>query len=115
MGVIRVRSDDDFADIYTKVAMIGRVYEAGVARAWDGEGDAESVITEVLLEKAELIRSSLQRLKGRSFDRHTAAAIVELHGHVARAISHRTSGVFLASFVSEWARATALNFRDFCS
>ena len=26
-------SHDDFADAYTKVAIIGRVYEAGVARA----------------------------------------------------------------------------------
>jgi len=33
---------DDFADVYTKVAVIGRVYEAGVARAWRGEGDPES-------------------------------------------------------------------------
>lgn len=32
----------DFADVYTKVAMIGRVYEAGVARAWRGEGDPET-------------------------------------------------------------------------
>ena len=32
-------SHDDFADVYTKVAVIGRVYEAGVARGWRGEGD----------------------------------------------------------------------------
>jgi hypothetical protein len=25
---------DDFADVYTKVAMIGRVYAAGIARRW---------------------------------------------------------------------------------
>lgn len=30
----RRSSQDDFADVYTKVAIIGRVYEAGVARAW---------------------------------------------------------------------------------
>jgi hypothetical protein len=93
---------DDFADVYTKVAMIGRVYEAGVARAWRGEGDPESVITEVLLENAQLIQSSLERLAGRPFDRQTAAEIVELHGHIAKAISRKTDGVFLASFVSKY-------------
>jgi transposase len=76
--------------------------EAGVARAWRGEGDPESVITEVLLEDAQLIQSSLERLAGRPFDRQTAAEIVELHGHIARAISHKTHGVFLASFVSKY-------------
>jgi hypothetical protein len=39
---------DGFADVYTKVAIIGRVYEAGVARAWRGKGDPESEITRVL-------------------------------------------------------------------
>lgn len=102
-GLCRRRGrHDNFTDVYTKVAMIGRVYEAGVARAWRGEGDPESVISEVLLENADLIKHSLDRLVGRPFDRQTAAQIVELHGHIARAISHRTKGVFLASFVSKY-------------
>ena len=93
---------DDFADVYTKVAIIGRVYEAGVARAWRGKGDPESEITHVLIEQANLIQKGLQRIENRSFDQQAAADIVELHGHVARAISHRTAGVFLASFVSKY-------------
>ena len=93
---------DDFADVYTEVAIIGRVYEAGVARAWRGKGDPESEITRVLIEQADLIQKGLQRLENRSFDQQAAADIVELHGHVARAISHRTAGVFLASFVSKY-------------
>src|ERR1022692_1354383 len=93
---------DDFANVYTKVAMIGRVYEAGVARAWRGEGDPETEITRVLIEQANLIENGLQRLKDRPFDRQTAAGIVELHGRIARAISHRTKDVFLASFVSKY-------------
>src|SRR5215469_12044781 len=91
-----------FADVYTKVAMIGRVYEAGVARAWRGEGDPETEITRVLIEQADLIEEGLRRLKDRPFDKQTAAQIVELHGHIARAISHRTNGVFLGSFVSKY-------------
>lgn len=95
-------SHDDFADVYTKVAVIGRVYEAGVARAWRGEGDPESEVTHVLIEQADLIQNGLRRLENRSFDQQTAAGVVELHGHIARAISHRTDNVFLASFVSKY-------------
>jgi hypothetical protein len=81
-------------------AVTGLVYEAGVARAWRGQGDP-SRPSVVLLENATLIQSSLDRLAGRPFDRQSAAEIVELHGHIAGAISHRTNGVFLASFVSK--------------
>lgn len=98
----RRASHRDFADVYTKVAMIGRVYEAGVAGAWRGEGDPEIEITRVLIEQADLIESGLRRLENRPFDRQAAAETVELHGHVVRAISHRTKGVFLASFVSKY-------------
>jgi len=62
----RQSSQDDFASVYTKVATIGRVYEAGVARAWRGEGDSETKVTCVLIEHADLIRSGLQRLENRS-------------------------------------------------
>jgi hypothetical protein len=98
----RRSSQSDFADVYTKVAIIGRVYEAGVARAWRGDGDAETEVTRVLIEQADLIQTGLQHLQERRFDRQTAAAIVELHGHIARAISHRSGHVFLASFVSKY-------------
>jgi len=98
----RRSSQADFADVYTKVAIIGRVYEAGVARAWRGNGDPETEVTRVLIEHADLVQSGLQRLKNRSFDRQAAAEIVELHGHVARAIGHRSGDVFLASFVSKY-------------
>jgi len=98
----RRSSHDSFADVYTKVAIIGRVYEAGLARAWRGEGDPETEVTLALSEQADLVRNGLKTLGGRSFDRQTAAEIVELHGHLARAISHRTKGVFLASFVSKY-------------
>jgi len=56
----------------------------------------------VLIAQAGLIQNGLRRLEKHSFDRQTAAGIVELHGHIARAISHRTAGVFLTSFVSKY-------------
>lgn len=93
---------EDFADVFTKVAVIGRVYEAGLARAWRGSGDPETEVTRVVNEQADLIRASLHRLEGRSFDQRAAAEIVELHGRLARAISHQAGGVFLASFVSKY-------------
>lgn len=32
---------DDFNDVYPKVAIVGRVYMAGVSRAWGGERDPD--------------------------------------------------------------------------
>ena len=84
------------------MAIIGRVYEAGVARAWRGEGDPETEVTLVLTEQADLIETGLAHLNNQSLDRQTADEIVELHGHVARAISHRSGKVFLTSFVSKY-------------
>jgi hypothetical protein len=94
----------DFADVYTKVAVIGRVYAAGVARSWRSDGDPESEIAKVLIEPglAELIQSGLLRLYGHPLDRQRAAEIIELHGHVTRAISHRSGNRFLTSFVSKY-------------
>lgn len=57
------------------MAVIGRVYEAGVARAWRGEGDAETEVARVLVEHADLIDSGLQCLKDRPFERQTVAEI----------------------------------------
>lgn len=94
----------DFADAYAKVAVIGRVYAAGVARSWNGSGDAETETAKVLAdaEVAELIQDRLQRIGDHPFDRCRARQIVELHGHVTRAISRRSGNVFLTSFVSKY-------------
>lgn len=93
-----------FEDVYAKVAVIGRVYSAGVARSWAAGGDAETAIARILAdaELAASIRDGLQRLEGQSFDRQTAAEIVHLHGHVARVIHQHSGNVFLTSFVSKY-------------
>ena len=72
------------------------------ATAGQAPHDPETEVTQVLIEQADLIRNGLRRLGSRSFDRQTAAETVELHGHIVRAISHRTKGVFLISFVSKY-------------
>lgn len=64
--------------------------------------DPETEVTHVLIEHADLVQSGLRRLENRPFDRQAATEIVELHGHVARAISHRSGDVFLTSFISKY-------------
>lgn len=94
----------DFADVYAKVAMIGRVYSAGVTRSWKAGGDAEMGVARALIsdELAASLHDGLLRLGGRPFDRQTAAEIVHLHGHVTRAIHQHSGNVFLTSFVSKY-------------
>ena len=95
-------SQRTFADVYTKVAIIGRVYEAGISRAWRGAGDPETEVTNEVMEQADLIEHALSDLAGHQFDRATAAQIVELHGHVTKSLTHRSGGVWLTSFVSKY-------------
>jgi hypothetical protein len=44
-----------FADVFTKIAMIGRVYEAGIPRSFQASGDKEVTVTRGLIEQADLI------------------------------------------------------------
>lgn len=91
-----------FADVFAKVAIIGRVYEAGIARSSQAPGDREAAIARGLAEHADLIEPALGNLAGRRFDRESAAEIVELHGHVCRALLPATSGTWQQSFVSKY-------------
>ena len=80
------------------------MYRAGVARSWRASGDAETEIARIVIttEVAELIQDGLHRIGSRPFDRRVAAEIVQLHGHIVRAISQRSGNVFLTSFVSKY-------------
>lgn len=93
---------DDREDVYTKVAIVGRVYSAGVVRAWPGVRDSENETAKVLVEQAGRIQEGLDGLDGRSFgDPDAAGEIVELHRDVIEAIHHRCDK-FLTSFVSKY-------------
>jgi len=81
-----------FADVYAKVAVIGRVYVAGVSRSSHAPGDREAEMARGLIGLADLIEETLADLAGRQFDRATAAQIVEPH----------TGDVWLPSFVSKY-------------
>jgi hypothetical protein len=99
---LRRPSHRTFADVYTKVAMIGRVYEAGIARAVRVSGNREAAVARGLIEQADLIDKTLDALEGKQFDRATAAQIVELHGRVTRGLEPCAGGVWLTSFVSKY-------------
>jgi hypothetical protein len=91
-----------FADVYTKTAVIGRVYQAGIERAFRGKGDAQSAVTQNLIKQADLIDKSLAQLNGQSFDRSAAAPIIDLHGRITSGLASCTGGVRLTSFVSKY-------------
>jgi hypothetical protein len=95
-------SQHAFADVYTKTAVIGRVYEAGVQRAFRGSGDPESVVARNLVDQADLIDQGLDQLKGQSLNRSTAAQIIELHGRITKGLSAATGNIWLTSFVSKY-------------
>ncbi|OBH54340.1 hypothetical protein A5685_12350 [Mycobacterium colombiense] len=92
---------DDFDEVFAKVAIVGRVYAAGVTRSWRGEGDPETGTARALIEQASLVQDGLRRLEDRPLDQQTAGEIVQLHAAVTRAIS-RLSVRFLTSFVSKY-------------
>jgi hypothetical protein len=94
-------SQRTFTDVYAKVAMIGRVYEAGIARAAKVSGNREAAVARGLIEQANLIDETLNALEGKQFDRATAAQVIELHGRVTRGLEPHT-GVWLTSFVSKY-------------
>jgi hypothetical protein len=102
-GLCRRRpSQRVFADVFAKVAIIGRVYEAGISRSSQASGDREAAIARGLIEQADLTEQALQELAGRQLDRATAAQIVELHGRITRGLLPHTGETWQQSFVSKY-------------
>lgn len=107
----RLGRHDDFNHVYPKVAIVGRVYAAGVTRAWAGDRDPdldldldpEAETARALIEpkQASLIQEGLQRLDGQTLNQQVAEAIVRLHRDVTNAISRRSIHS-LKSFVSKY-------------
>ena len=111
----RRKSHHDSADVYTKVAVVGRVYAAGIPRAWGRKHDyppeseiaqirkklPERGVTDLLYGNADRIQNGLDGLKGHQFGPQVAREIVALHGSVTTAI-HARSGLYLTSFVSKY-------------
>jgi hypothetical protein len=98
----RRSSQQDFADVYAKVALVGRVYAAGIPRSSRAAGDREVAVARGLVELAGPIGEGLDGLAGRQFDRQAVAEIIELHAHVARGLLPYTGGTWQQSFVSKY-------------
>ena len=95
-------SQRNYADVFSKVAIIGRVYEAGLPRAWRGGGDPETEAAHYLISKADFIDQRLQKLEGRPFDRSSLVEIIGFHGTLTRGLSSLTGDFWLTSFVSKY-------------
>jgi hypothetical protein len=98
----RLPSHRSPADVYAKVVIIDRVYAAGLSRTFHAPVGAEKAVTDGLVGLADLIEQSLKDLKGRQFDRESAAQIVELHGRVTRGLLPYTDNTWQQSFVSKY-------------
>jgi hypothetical protein len=99
---LRRASHRDYGDVYTKTTMIGRVYQAGISRAFRGSGNAEGVVARELVAQSGLLEERLVALAGRQFDRQIALEIVELHGCITGSLARSTGNVWLTSFVSKY-------------
>jgi hypothetical protein len=95
-------SQQAFADVYAKVAIIGRVYAAGISRTVRVDGDPEAAVARGLMEQAALIDETLHTLAGSQLDRATAGQIIELHARITRGLLPHTSGTWQQSFVSKY-------------
>ena len=96
-------SHDSFADVYAKVVIIGRVYQAGIARSSRAKvKDREAAVTNGLIEQSDLISLALGELAARPFDAPAAAQIAILHGRITRGLEAHTGERQLTSFVSKY-------------
>jgi len=91
---------DDFADVYTKVAMIGRVYAAGISRSSKAEGDREAGVANGLVGLGNTITDRLAEVDDDHFERPTFIQILELHAHVCQELLAYTGNTWQQSFVS---------------
>ncbi len=95
-------SQRELPDVYAKVAIIGRVYQAGISRSSRAERDRESAVADGLITLAEVIESGLADLADRQFNEATAWAIIQLHGQVSVGLLRYTGDRWLQSFVSKY-------------
>jgi hypothetical protein len=95
-------SHRDFADVYAKVTIIGRVYAAGISRSSRADGDRESAVAQGIIRQAAAIDAALETLASAPFSRVTATRMIELHAQVARGLKQHTGDRWLQSFVSKY-------------
>ena len=80
----RSPNQDDYADVYVKVVIIGRVYAAGISRSSRADGDREAAVAQGIVRQAAEIDAALEALTSAQFNRATATRLIELHARTAR-------------------------------
>ena len=80
----RSQSQDDYANVYVKVVIIGRVYAAGISRSSRADGDREAAVAQGIVRQAAEIDAALEALTSAQFNRATATRLIELHARTAR-------------------------------
>jgi hypothetical protein len=93
---------DDFADVYTKVAVIGRVYAAGISRSSKADGDREAAVANGLVSLGTAITDRLAKIGDSDLDRSTFTQILELHAWVCQELLTHTGNTWQQSFVSKY-------------
>lgn len=93
---------DDFADVYAKVAVIGRVYTAGISRSSKADGDREAAVATGLVGIGAMITERLSEIADRELDPSTLTQIIDLHGRVCRELLPHTGNTWQQSFVSKY-------------
>jgi hypothetical protein len=95
------RTHDAFADVFTKVSIINRVYQAGLLRTLGRDGERK--VAEVLVENSATIEEWLSRLRSDGqLEKETAAEAIEAHGEITSLIADATNRKWVVSFVSKY-------------
>jgi hypothetical protein len=98
------RGHDRLEDVYAKVAVINRVYAAGLSRSVrvPGVKDPEMLVAETLLSRCRLVAGGLAGIEGSgALSNELLGSILDLHWEVQVALEERV-GRRLTSFVSKY-------------
>ena len=95
-------SQREFLDVFTKVAIIGGVYNDGLARAWKGTGHPQTEMARCLIGQADLIGQALASLANSRLDHASLVEIVALHGTLTRILHSRAGGASLTVALSKY-------------
>ena len=99
------KGHDRLEDVYAKVAIINRVYAAGIARsvAARGSEDAELLVSRLLVDCRDQLSECLAHLEQvEELTSVSMVAIVAAHGSLTRRLASEIGGVNLCSFLSKY-------------
>ena len=100
------RGNRNLLDVYAKVAIVNRVYVAGITRIVRPKcegADPEMSVAEMLVPMASTIESLLPLTEpGRLFSSQALVTIVDVHGRIVSGLARELNCANLRSFVSKY-------------